>query len=101
MAQNRSTPYKITTIHNNSNLEIDPAVHRFLEAHRQQIENYGEFSDNVLTDSGRVVKSIMQDVRELRRKSITALKKDVDFVYCEVASKVKRPLSGGESGSRS
>ena len=100
MAQNRSPSQKINMVHNNNNnLEIDPAVQRFLEAHRHQIESYGEFSDNVLTDSGRVVKSILHDVKELRRKSITALKKDVDFVYYEVASKVKR--QGPQGGSRS
>ena len=73
----------------NSHLDMDPAVRRFLEAHKKQIDSYGQFSDSILTDSNKVIKSIIQDVKDIRRKSITALKKDVDFVYHGVSSKGK------------
>ena len=73
----------------NGHLDMDPAVRRFLEAHKKQIDSYGQFSDSILTDSNKVIKSIIQDVKDIRRKSITALKKDVDFVYHGVSSKGK------------
>ena len=93
--------HKVAMVHNRD-LEINPEVQRYLEAHKKQIENYGEFSDSVLTDSSRVIKSIMQDVKDIRRKSVTALKKDVDFVYYEVTSKVKGQGSGcSDHGSQS
>jgi predicted SnoaL-like aldol condensation-catalyzing enzyme len=88
MAEKNQTPYKIEMVHN-KDLEMDPAVRRFLEAHKQQIDNYGQHSDSVVADSKRVIKSIIQDVKDIRRKSITALKKDADFVYYEVKNTVK------------